>query len=87
MNLMVGSSWPTYQPLSTNRPGLPLAEWLIGSVQFMPASSLTDRYVLLHPLQSISPSLFGLTPAFVVLALFAASDAAVDAPAEPVRLS
>jgi hypothetical protein len=37
-------------------------------------------------LQSISPILFGLTPAFAVLALTAASDAAVEAPAEPVRL-
>ena len=68
MNLMVGSSWPTYQPLSSNRVALPLTI-LIGSVQSMPAMSLTVRYALLHPLQSISPSLFGLTPAFVRVGL------------------
>ena len=83
MNFMLGSSWPTYQPLSLNRLALPLVT-LIGSVHRSPASFRTVPYLLLQPLQSSSFTCFGaIAPLAAVLALAAA--AAGVAPAEPLR--
>ena len=74
-NLTLGSSCPTYQPLSTNRLPFP-STTLIGSVHRSPASFLTVLYALLQPLQSSSLVAFGATvpAASAVLAV-------VDAPA------
>src|SRR5579875_993256 len=82
MNLTLGSSWPTYQPLSMKRCALPLTI-LIGSTHRSPASFLTVRYSGLQPLQSSSLTGFGATPA----APAARAAPAALAAAEPVRLS
>src|SRR5579884_556736 len=61
MNLTDGSSWPTYQPLSTNLDTLPTPFTEIGSVQRLIIVCFTDSYFGLQPLQSISPVAFGIT--------------------------
>src|SRR5579862_309170 len=82
-NLTLGSSWPTYQPLSTNRLALPLVT-LMGSVHSSPASLFTVPYDLLHPLQS--SSLTGLGATLPVAAVVAFADVAAEAPeAAPAR--
>ena len=74
MNFTLGSSWPTYQPLSMNRVALPLMT-LIGSVHRSPACSPTAWYVLLQPLQSSSLTGLGATaPVATVLAVAAEAD-------------
>jgi hypothetical protein len=75
MNLTLGSSCPTYQPLSMNRLPLPLTT-LIGSVHSAPASFLTVPYFLLQPLQSSSLTGLGATVPGARAAL-----ATVEAPA------
>src|ERR1700733_1606783 len=85
MHLTDGSSWPTYTPLSSNRPPqLPR-----GSVQPPPRSTLTSWYLGLWPLQSIMPVLWGLTPAlaFAALALAAAGRAAAALAARPPQVA
>src|SRR5208282_704415 len=81
MNLTLGSSWPTYQWLSTNRSAWPLTI-LIGSVHRSPASFLTVPYFALQPLQSSSLVGFGATLVTAALAVVAAVAAT-----EPVTLS
>src|SRR5579875_2922938 len=88
MNLTLGSSCPTYQPLSVNRWPWPLTT-LIGSTHRSPASFLTAVYLALQPLQSrpppVKPGVEGVTVAVVSAAALAAPT--VLAAAEPVRLS
>src|SRR5947209_10927774 len=87
MNFVLGSSWPTYQPLSMKRLPLPLVT-RIGSVHRSPASRRTVPYFLLQPLQSSSLTLFGVTaPLAAVFALAAAAVAVAVAPAEPLTVS
>jgi hypothetical protein len=83
MNFTLGSSWPTYQPLSANRVALPFST-LIGSVQKAPASAATVLYLGLQPLQSSSLTLFGATEP-VAASVFAVVVAAIVA--EPAKLS
>src|SRR6516164_3688307 len=86
MNFTLGSSWPTYQPLSANRVRLPL-RILTGSVHKAPASLAIAWYLWLQPLQSSSLAELGATAPVATLVPVFAVAAEVDAPAAPVRLS
>jgi hypothetical protein len=67
MNFTLGSSCPTYQPLSMNRaaffPGLRST----GSVHSDRIAGRTDLYFGLQPLQSTSLTAFGIIPADAAL--------------------
>ena len=77
MNLTLGSSWPTYQPLSMKRCALP---W-IGSAHKSPASFLTVPYFALQPLQSSSlVALGGTVPVAAVVAVLAVAAAVAALP-------
>ena len=63
MNLTLGSSWPTYQPLSMNRAAFLPGRRSTGSVHSPRIAGRTDLYFGLQPLQSSSFTAFGAIPA------------------------
>jgi hypothetical protein len=67
MNFTLGSSCPTYQPLSMNRDAFFPALRSTGSVHSDRMAGRTDLYFGLQPLQSTSLTAFGIIPADAAL--------------------